>query len=136
MVVVVEGKRDIAALKSLGFNNIIGINGKPLSDVAGMVSEKGQEAVLLTDFDGEGRKLNRKLRILLQNCNVKVNERLRMEIMKFGRGRIEDFNKIGRRGDFYGKISSYFNKVRDTSLFEGEGDSGKARRDRGHIRAD
>ena len=62
---IVEGKRDKKALKSLGLKNIITIEGKPLYKVVEIVSAR-KEVVILTDFDKKGREIGKRLRHLLQ----------------------------------------------------------------------
>ena len=52
------------------------------------------EVIILTDFDNEGRKLEKKLDLLLRSHKVRVNRRLRRILMGFGKGRIEDFKNV------------------------------------------
>ncbi len=53
---IVEGKRDKDSLRKLGFNGpIIMISGSKLHEVA--EKSRGQEVIVLTDFDEEGERL-------------------------------------------------------------------------------
>jgi 5S rRNA maturation endonuclease (ribonuclease M5) len=128
-LVIVEGKKDGMALKSLGVKNIILLNGRPLAQLALHVSksrascgigEGKKEVVILTDFDSKGKQLAARLDYLLRKHKVMVNSRLRRKFMKFGKGRIEDLNENLKEGDVHGKVSSNFNKIRDKSAHKGQ----------------
>ena len=93
--VIVEGRKDVRALESLGVQNIIPLNNTPLAEFAQKVAESQiHEVIILTDFDREGRKLEKKLDTLLKSYKVRTNRRLRRILMGFGKGRIEDFKGI------------------------------------------
>jgi len=158
--VVVEGKNDQKALAKLGVKSIP-IQGMPLDAFVENLGRKNvSEVVLLVDYDREGQKIFLKLKKLLQKYRIKCNARLRRKLMQFGRTRIEDFNGVGssldfslslsqigseqglispvktKRGDGYGKTSSYFHKVPGKSSTESERCCGKKRCDRRNIRSD
>ena len=81
--VLVEGSRDIDALKRLGFKGKIEACSKYcISDVdlVELLSEKMNTIAVLTDFDQEGLELNKKLSNLLEKRGVKVEVGLRREI--------------------------------------------------------
>lgn len=83
VAVIVEGKKDKAALEKIGIhNNIFVLNTKPLFVVAEEIAESYGEAAILTDLDGEGKKLYGKLNTLLQRLGVKVDNRLRNFLFK------------------------------------------------------
>jgi 5S rRNA maturation endonuclease (ribonuclease M5) len=115
-LVIVEGMKDSRALKSLGVKNIMQLNGKPLAELALHVSKSRastsrdgwEEAVILTDFDSEGRNIAAKLECLLKVHMVPVNGRIRKRFSTIGRNRIEEF----RESDIDGKISANIDKVR------------------------
>lgn len=101
-LVLVEGKKDVRALKSLGIENIVAINGKPLIEIVEKLYKylkhpysKEISMVILTDFDHEGKNLASKFKILFQKYHIKYNSRLRNNFMKFGKSKIEDFKKNG-----------------------------------------
>jgi 5S rRNA maturation endonuclease (ribonuclease M5) len=159
--VVVEGRKDVMALKSLGVGSMA-LNGRPIESVAEDLHRRGvKEVVILSDYDREGRKIFLKLKKLLQKYRIKHNARLRRKLMEFGKTRIEDFNGVvssldcslflsrfaggglgstspikSKRGDKYGKTGSYFHKIPDKNSIQSEGCCGKKRRDRRHIRPD
>ncbi|MEE9322951.1 MAG: toprim domain-containing protein [Candidatus Aenigmarchaeota archaeon] len=117
---IVEGKNDKKALKSLGVKNIIAINGKPLYEVAEIVSKSKREIVILTDFDKKGREIEKRLKNLLQRHKKHPNSRLRGKIMSLRKNKIEDFGNLDnpnphsfKEVDVYVKISADFNKIRD-----------------------
>ena len=123
-LVIVEGKKDRKALKSLGVKNIMQLGGMPLAEFALHVSKsqstpkdnKREEAVILTDFDSEGKELAAKLERLLKRHKVLVNTRIRKRFTQFGKGCIEAF----KEGDIHGEIGSNVNKVRRKGLDEGQ----------------
>ncbi len=124
-LVIAEGRKDGRALKTLGVKNIVLLNGRPLTELALHVSksiassgneESGEEVVILTDFDSEGKKLAARLDYLLKKHKVMVNSRIRRKFMKFGKTRIEDL----KEGDIHGKVSSNFNKVRGKGKHKGQ----------------
>jgi len=97
--VIVEGRKDERALRALGLDNIIPLNNTPLAEFARKVAKQITESeihevIILTDFDKEGRKLEKKLEVLLKSHKVRVNRRLRRILMGFGKGRIEDFKGV------------------------------------------
>jgi 5S rRNA maturation endonuclease (ribonuclease M5) len=130
---VVEGKKDVRALESLGLSKVIPLNNKPPIKLIEEVESRGiKEVVILTDFDKEGRKLAAKLRTLFETRNIRLNSRLRCRMMQFGKSRIEDFgNLIDRRGDFYVKAGTDFDKVHNKGKDKGKGCHRKAGCDRG-----
>ena len=124
-LVIVEGKKDSMALKTLGVKNIVLLNGRPLTELALHVSksiassgnEEGrEEVVILTDFDSEGKKLAARLDYLLKKHKVMVNSRIRRKFLKFGKTRIEDL----KEGDIHGKVRHNFNKLRDNRAHKGQ----------------
>ncbi len=82
--VIVEGKKDKAALEGLGISgsSIFVLNKKPLFAVAEAVAKDYDTAIILTDLDSEGKKLYGKLNTLLQRLGVKVDNNLRNFLFK------------------------------------------------------
>ncbi len=124
-LLIVEGIRDEKALKSLGLNNIIKINRKPLYQVAEEAARaKSKEIVILTDFDREGRRLAARLSRLLGPYKIRINRRLRKKIMEFGKPEIQDLRTL-KEDDLHVKVSTNFNKIRDKGKDKGQRCSGK-----------
>lgn len=84
VAVIVEGKRDRAALEKLGLagSRIFVLNKTPLFAVAEEVASVSKEAAILTDLDAEGRKLYGKLSTLLQRLGIKIDNALRDFLFK------------------------------------------------------
>ncbi len=121
-LVIVEGKNDEKALKSLGLKDIIAIKGTPLYKVAEVALRTKKEVVILTDFDKKGREMEKKLRTLLQRHGKIPNSKLRCKVMSLEKNRIEDLWGIDTHGtisfredDFYVKTSTDFDKIRGKS---------------------
>lgn len=119
-LVIVEGKKDKKALKSLGLKDIIAINGMPLYEVAEIALRAKKEIVILTDFDRKGREIERQLKTLLQRQGKIPNSKLRWKVMSLGKNKIEDLwqtdspNSLSfREVDVHVKTSADFNKVCD-----------------------
>lgn len=84
-VVVVEGRRDVKALRSLGYQgriealNRAGVNDFDLTD---QFAQKYQRILLLLDFDEEGMNILHTLTQLLERKAVKVEYGLRKEVSR------------------------------------------------------
>jgi len=135
--VIVEGKKDVKALRALGLKRVIPINGKPLiklveDDVFGK-----SETVILTDFDPEGRRIAAGLIKLLHAYGIPVNTGLRRAVMEIMaseyKNRVENFSQPSpagykkNRGDNHVKIGTSFYKIHNKSKHKGKGCRGKAR---------
>ncbi|HLD97464.1 MAG TPA: toprim domain-containing protein [Candidatus Nanoarchaeia archaeon] len=99
VAVVVEGKKDKAALEQLCISNkIYVLNKKPLFAVAEEIAASHKDAIILTDLDGEGKKLYGKLNALLQQLGVKVDNNIRNFLFKNTKLRqIEGITKLIQR---------------------------------------
>jgi 2,5-diamino-6-(ribosylamino)-4(3H)-pyrimidinone 5'-phosphate reductase len=74
--IVVEGKKDIGTLRSLGVDGkiITAKSGKRLLDVVSEVEESGaREIILLADFDRRGRELTSRLKKHLEAAKIAAN---------------------------------------------------------------
>ena len=83
--VIVEGKRDTVALRTLEYSgNLIELNdGKSvLSTVENLVREYGQGSnfVILMDWDRTGEKLAKQLKDYGESCDLSPNLRVRREL--------------------------------------------------------
>ena len=82
-VAIVEGPHDQKTLKLLGYTNpIITCSKISLSEISENIAEKFTNTVILTDFDQEGKTLNKKLIKLLEAKNVKVERFYRLRFQK------------------------------------------------------
>jgi len=96
--IVVEGKRDKEPLTNLGFSDIFTISGRTLNEVADDVSSKYRSVLVLTDYDGEGEKKERRLTKLFIYNGIRTLPRLRHSFRKiFKVVRIEDISSMLRQ---------------------------------------
>ena len=100
-VVVVEGFRDIIALRSLGYTGLIEVlsrSGFNDFDLADDLVSKYTRILLLLDFDEEGLKLNTRFNQILERKGAKVEYGLRKEFGRLmaatGAYAIEDLDNI------------------------------------------
>ncbi len=97
VAVIVEGKKDKAALGKIGIDSsrIFVLSKKPIFAVADEVAACHKEAAILTDLDEEGKKLYGKLNTLLQRLGVKVDNSIRNFLSKNTKLRqIEGISKL------------------------------------------
>ena len=80
-VIIVEGKKDIAALKKLGIRNTVELK-EPIFKLCENLALKYREVVILTDLDKEGKRLYSKLKEGLERNGVKVNNNFREFLFK------------------------------------------------------
>lgn len=92
-LLIVEGKRDVLSLKSIGVDgNIIAIksNRKTLQEVLDEISSLNREVILLMDFDRRGKELTERLCRFLEGTKVKVNLKFWRELCELLNGDIKD----------------------------------------------
>lgn len=102
--VIVEGPRDVAALRRLGYGGKIDVCSRVSvsdADLVEFIAEEASSAVILTDFDEEGRKMNRSLKGLMERRGVKVESGLRRQFGRMtailGVYAIEDLDNVVER---------------------------------------
>jgi 5S rRNA maturation endonuclease (ribonuclease M5) len=84
-VVVVEGPRDAEALRQIGFRGRIELFSRvnlSESDFIDSLATIAASVVILTDFDEEGRRINRNLIRLFEHRGVRVEVGLRREFSR------------------------------------------------------
>jgi 5S rRNA maturation endonuclease (ribonuclease M5) len=72
-VVLVEGKRDKAALERFGVEPITQMAGRNYHDIAEELTEKYRGVVLLTDLDEQGERIKEKLTKILESYGLLVD---------------------------------------------------------------
>ena len=99
-VIVVEGIRDVEALRELGYAGRVEVYshaGLNESDVALLLSGS-REVLVLTDFDAEGGKLATRLSELLESNGARVNREARRAFGKMlgalGANTVESLDNI------------------------------------------
>lgn len=80
-LIIVEGKKDEVALRSLGLQNIVTLT-KPLFEIVEDVSKQAKTVVILTDLDAKGKELYGKLSKDFQRNGVKVDTAFRRFLLK------------------------------------------------------
>ena len=90
--VIVEGKRDKEVLCLLGFKKILTIN-KGIYETTELLKEN--ELIILTDFDSEGRKIAKKMNLILQHLGYKVDKETRRKVgLMFTKLRIRKIEEL------------------------------------------
>ena len=94
--VIVEGVRDVAALKRLGITkNVVPLNkGKSVFSFCEDISRRSKSAIILTDWDRRGGQLARMLREGLEANGVKVNDKMRTQIVILSKKEIKDMESM------------------------------------------
>jgi len=128
--VVVEGKKDKAALEELGVHNVHPISRKPLFKFAEEIAKEHKEIILLLDIDREGRKIAHKLMENFTMMGLKVDRKFQREMKRL---RISHVEGIG--GMYHGQDSPGFGQIYNPRQDLRERRGGKTRRDRRHIRS-
>lgn len=99
-MVIVEGRRDVEALKSLGLVKPIftcSSPGRSHPDLVEEIAKDFRRVVILTDFDEEGRDLNRKLAAMLEQRGLTVAEGYRRAMGKIlGELRISTIESLSK----------------------------------------
>ena len=88
--VLVEGERDVAALRALGLDGELMTvhRGASLVQVADDVARSHRSVIILTDWDRKGGLLARRLADLLVGLGVKVDVDLRRRLARLARGEV------------------------------------------------
>ncbi len=101
-LIVVEGCKDKKALEKLGFKskNIIILHGRPFYVTVEKIKTK--ECIILTDFDKKGKHLYHSLKKELVKKGVRINNRLRIILLKNKISHIEGlatfiYNKLHKK---------------------------------------
>lgn len=79
--VMVEGRKDKAALQELGLQLILVLYQKPFYKVIESL-QQFPEIAILTDLDREGKKLYAKIKDACSQRGIRVNDKLRLFLMK------------------------------------------------------
>lgn len=98
--VLVEGARDVEALKSLGYRGRIEVISRHEAHtaLAEKMAERGGTVLILSDFDREGKRINREMLLLLESMGVRVEADMRRRIGRLmatlGTRAVEDLDNI------------------------------------------
>ena len=91
--VIVEGKSDKAALKHLGFTNVITLSTALYKIVEQAIESNERQVLVLTDLDSEGKKLYSKLKHELNQKGIHIDDKLRNALFKTKVRQVEGLSK-------------------------------------------
>jgi 5S rRNA maturation endonuclease (ribonuclease M5) len=94
--VIVEGVRDRSALKQLGITkNVLPLNrGKSVFSFCEDLAKEAKRAIILTDWDRRGGQLARMLKDGLEANGVRVNDKIRMQIVVLSKKEAKDIESL------------------------------------------
>ena len=82
ILIIVEGKKDKAALENFEIKNIKILNGKDIWNRCEEIAENNEEVIILTDFDKKGKELYIKIAKNCEKLGIKVNKIYREQLQK------------------------------------------------------
>jgi 5S rRNA maturation endonuclease (ribonuclease M5) len=101
-IIIVEGRRDVESLRSLGIRGDIKLSSQqPLLDFTEQLSRSGKDIVLLTDWDRKGGMVARKIIDYLQAYGIIPNTDIRGRISFLVKKRIKDIESLSK---YMGKL--------------------------------
>jgi 5S rRNA maturation endonuclease (ribonuclease M5) len=99
--ILVEGKRDKAALERIGVRNRIFLINLTPDELCKRISKVADEAVILTDFDETGEKLGKRVEEALYSYSVLPNTEVRRKL-RYLLG-VYNFEEIDRKMEEFKK---------------------------------
>ncbi|WP_457679091.1 toprim domain-containing protein [Thermovibrio sp.] len=93
-VVLVEGKRDKAALLRFDIGPVYQMRGRKFHDIGQELSEEFKGVVILTDLDKKGEEIFKKLTRVLESYGLKVDGSFREELRRSGVKFVEKIPKV------------------------------------------
>jgi len=136
--IIVEGKRDKIALRTLGVNNVFAISSRSIDNFIKTLG-KDKKYTILTDFDKEGEEKNKKICKILEKNKFKLDLRLRQRIKNsFRITKIEELIKFSKLKEdvYHGEISAINDKIPNRSRFYRKWCSRETRRNWSNIWSD
>ena len=94
--VIVEGKKDLKALRRLGLEGKI-IKIKTNNTIFHIIENmrgKYEEVIILTDWDNTGSRLYHKIKRACKANGIDYNERIRKKLIKYLWGEIKDIESL------------------------------------------
>ena len=82
ILIIVEGKKDKAALENFEIKNIKILNGKDIWNRCEEIAQNNEEVIILTDFDKKGKELYSKIAKNCEKLGIKVNKIYREQLQK------------------------------------------------------
>ena len=101
-IIIVEGRKDVESLRSLGINGEIKLSSQqPLIEITEQLSRCGKYIVILTDWDRKGGIVARKIIYYLQAYGIISNTDIRRRIGFLVKKRIKDIESLSK---YMGKL--------------------------------
>ena len=95
--IVVEGRRDVSALRNLGVcGTIVTPNGQPLMYFTDTLACSYDSVIVLTDWDRKGNELSSRIVTYLRSCDVATDTTLRTRLKKLVQKDIKDVEGLDR----------------------------------------
>jgi 5S rRNA maturation endonuclease (ribonuclease M5) len=114
-IIVVEGKRDVRALSSAGFNGHVTVfnHFKGITDFADNHSKSGRKIILLLDMDRTGKHLTKRLLNQLQRRGRDVSLFYKKVLAEISNGKIRHVEDLASYAPYLsgvtgGRIDLYF----------------------------
>ncbi|MEM2759337.1 MAG: toprim domain-containing protein [Nitrososphaerales archaeon] len=108
-IVVVEGKRDVSALASVGFRgNVVTINNfRGINKLADNL-EKESKVILMLDMDRKGRYLTHKILTLLQYKGNNVDMFYKKTLLEITKGKIRHIEEMMIYSKYLSDVSQIY----------------------------
>jgi len=96
--IIVEGKKDKAALEKLGIGSILTISGKDNNKLLDVLKKKNiNRVIVLTDFDKEGEKRYKEILKVFEKNGIKTDSSIRGKFKQtFKINKIEELSTIAK----------------------------------------
>jgi len=96
-IIIVEGRKDVESLRSLGIKGEISLSSQqPLIDITEQLSRCGKDIVILTDWDRKGGMVARKIIDYLRAYGIIPNIDIRGRIRFLVKKRIKDIESLSK----------------------------------------
>ena len=96
LLIVVEGKRDVFALRNLGIAaEIVSCSSQPVAEFCETIAEKKKTIIILTDWDKRGGILAAKLMEQFKSLEVPFETEQRKKLLFYSKREIKDVESLG-----------------------------------------
>ena len=96
LLIVVEGKRDVFALRNLGIvTEIVSCSNQPVAEFCETIAEKKKTVIILTDWDKRGGILAAKLMEQFKSLEVPFETEQRKKLLFYSKREIKDVESLG-----------------------------------------
>jgi 5S rRNA maturation endonuclease (ribonuclease M5) len=96
LLIIVEGKRDVCALRNLGITSeIVSCSNQPVAEFCEAIAEKKKTVIILTDWDKRGGILASRLTEQFKNLEVPFETEQRKKLLFYSKREIKDVESLG-----------------------------------------